>query len=76
MTEQVSNEAAKTRPTNWVPWMHVAGVAYPIAVWLFMMGMFVGSLFLWAGILGLISFTVATAAFIGGIGRYLETKRS
>lgn len=54
--------------------MHVAGVAYPLALWVFAVGLFFGAPTFWMLGIGVFVFTVATAAFIGGWGRYLATK--
>lgn len=64
----------KKRP-SWVPWMHVAGVAYAVAILL--MFSFVGIMDAPALVatIGYGALVVGTVAFIGGWGRYLATKR-
>lgn len=63
----------KKRPA-WVIWMHIAGVCYPAAIWTFVVSVTLPG-FQGIAIAGLILFTVATAAFIGGWARYMSTKR-
>ena len=68
------NVATTTKRASWIVWMHVAGVAYALAIWVFIVGLFLGAPAFWMLGLGIAVFTVATAAFIGGWGRYLATK--
>lgn len=63
---------AKKRP-SWIIWMHIAGVCYPAAIWAIVVGVTLPE-FQGLALAGLFVFTVATAAFIGGWGRYLSTK--
>lgn len=66
-------EATKTRNT-WTTWMHVAGTGYAVAIWLFFMTFWVPAETTF--VLMQIALTVGTVAFIGGWGRYLQTKKN
>lgn len=72
MTEELGTQK---KPT-WATWMHVAGVAYPFAIWAFVVAAVVGGpMFQALSFAALAALTVGTFAFIGGIGRYLATKK-
>lgn len=59
----------------WVRWMHVAGVAYPVAVLVFAAAIVLGGQMAFEiALVGLLVLTVGTLALVGGIGRYLATK--
>ncbi len=64
-------------PTGrWQPWMHTAGVAYPTALWIFVIALTIGGPASFEiAIAGLVVLTVGTFAFVGGIGRYIATKK-
>lgn len=71
---ETENQSEIKRST-WPTWMHVAGVAYPVSLWLFVVSLFAGtSSYAIVAIAGF-ALTIGTVAFIGGIGRYLATKR-
>lgn len=66
---------APVKRAAWIVWMHVAGIAYAASLWVFVVSFFVGGGMFGFALLGAITFTVATFAFVGGWGRYMATKR-